>query len=159
MIFSKKFDILNLGENMKDSYVIEYLNESEFKKKERNIKKYHMLTYKKLIFDYYPSIKEGKFPGTLIHTNDGDKIKKYELRLPTDETFVKIHGNITLHYKVDLERKTVILETLTPEDILSEGHQKGLTTYKGTMASKTYKETDMFKINLLDMLNQKKQNK
>lgn len=132
---------------MNDCYVIEYVNELEFKKKERAIKKYHMLAYKKLVFDYYPSLREGNFLGTLIHSNDEDKIKKYELILPTDETFIKIHGNITLYYKVDIERKTVILETLTPEDILSKGHQKQLTTYK---------ETDMFKINLLDMLNDEK---
>lgn len=156
MIFINIFDILILGENMKDSYVIEYVNELEFKKKERAIKKYHMLAYKKLVFDYYPTLKEGNFQGTLIYTNDEEKIKKYELILPTDENFIKIHGNITLHYKVDLERKTVILETLTPEDILSKGHQKELTTYKGIMTSKNTKKTDMFKINLLDMFNDEK---
>ena len=72
--------------------------------------------------------------------------------LPTDKTFVKVHGNITLHYTVKLEQKTVILETLTPEDILTEGHQKELTTYKGVMVSKTHAEKDIFKINLLNMI-------
>ena len=79
---------------MKNSFVIEYLNENEFRKKERSVKKYNMLAYKKL----------------------------------------------------------VMLDTLTPEEILDEGHQKELSTYKGVMVSKSHSERDMFKINLLNML-------
>ena len=138
---------------MKSSYIIDYINENEFKKKERAIKKYNMLAYKKLLFDYYPSLREGNFQGVLVSTNEKDKTEKYELTLPTDKTFVKVHGNITLHYTVYLEQKTVILETLTPEDILTEGHQKELTTYKGVMVSKSHKDLDMFKINLLNSMN------
>ena len=58
-----------------------------------------------------------------------------------------------MHYTVYLEQKTVVLETLTPEDILTEGHQKELTTYKGVMVSKSHKDLDMFKINLLSSMN------
>ena len=140
------------NETIKTNYIIDYINENEFKKKERAIKKYNMLAYKKLLFDYYPSLREGNFQGVLISTNEKDKTEKYELTLPTDKTFVKVHGNITLHYTVYLEQKTVILETLTPEDILTEGHQKELTTYKGVMVSKTHAEKDIFKINLLNMI-------
>ena len=138
---------------MKSSYIIDYINENEFKKKERAIKKYNMLAYKKLLFDYYPSLREGNFQGVLVSTNAEEKTEKYELTLPTDKTFVKVHGNITLHYTVYLDQKTIILETLTPEDILTEGHQKELTTYKGVMVSKSHKELDMFKINLLNSMN------
>lgn len=138
---------------MKSSYIIDYINENEFRKKERAIKKYNMLAYKKLLFDYYPSLREGNFLGVLVSRNDEEHIEKYELTLPTDKTFVKVHGNITLHYSVYLEAKTVILETLTPEDILTEGHQKELTTYKGVMVSKSHKDLDMFKINLLNSMN------
>ena len=138
---------------MNKNYVIEYLNENEFRKKERAIKKYNMLAYKKLLFDYYPSLREGNFLGVLVSTNEQDNIDKYELTLPTDKTFVKVHGNITLHYSVYLDQKTVMLETLTPEDILTEGHQKELTTYKGVMVSKSHKDLDMFKINLLNSMN------
>ena len=137
---------------MKSSYIIDYINENEFKKKERAIKKYNMLAYKKLLFDYYPALREGNFQGVLVSTNEVEKTEKYELTLPTDKTFVKVHGNITLHYTVYLEQKTIILETLTPEDILTEGHQKELTTYKGVMVSKSHKELDMFKINLLNLI-------
>ena len=138
---------------MKSSYIIDYINENEFRKKERAIKKYNMLAYKKLLFDYYPSLREGNFLGVLVSTNEKDNIDKYELTLPTDKTFVKVHGNITLHYSVYTDQKTVMLETLTPEDILTEGHQKELTTYKGVMVSKSHKDLDMFKINLLNSMN------
>ena len=43
---------------MNNNYVIEYLNENEYRKKERAIKKYNMLAYKKLIFDFYPSLRD-----------------------------------------------------------------------------------------------------
>ena len=138
---------------MKSSYIIDYINEKKKKKKERAIKKYNMLAYKKLLFDYYPSLREGNFLGVLVSTNEKDHIDKYELTLPTDKTFVKVHGNITLHYSVYKDNNTVMLETLTPEDILTEGHQKELTTYKGVMVSKSHKELDMFKINLLNSMN------
>lgn len=138
---------------MKNSYILDYINENEFKKKERAIKKYNMLAYKKLLFDYYPSLREGNFLGVLVSTNEQDNIDRYELTLPTDKTFVKVHGNITLHYSVYLDKNIVMLETLTPEDILTEGHQKELTTYKGVMVSKSHKDLDMFKINLLSSMN------
>lgn len=142
-----------IGENMKSSYIIDYINENEFRKKERAIKKYNMLAYKKLLFDYYPSLREGIFLGVIVSTNEKDHIDKYELTLPTDKTFVKVHGNITLHYSVYKDNNIVMLETLTPEDILTEGHQKELTTYKGVMVSKSHKDLDMFKINLLNSMN------
>lgn len=138
---------------MKNNYIIEYINENEFRKKERAVKKYNMLAYKKLLFDYYPNLRDGNFQGVLVSSNEKDKIDKYELTLPTDRTFIKVHGNITLHYSVYLEQKIVMLETLTPEDILTEGHQKELTTYKGVMVSKSHKDLDMFKINLLSQMN------
>ena len=49
---------------MKDrGYVFEYSDENEFNKKERSVKKYNMLAYKKLLFEYYESLKDGKFLG------------------------------------------------------------------------------------------------
>ena len=45
---------------MKEAYIFDYVNENEFKKLERSIKKYNMLAYKKLYFEYYPSLRNGK---------------------------------------------------------------------------------------------------
>ena len=66
--------------------------------------------------------------------------------------FAKVHGDMMLHYSVYENQGIVFLETITPEDILAEGHQSELTTYKGVMVSKTHKDKDIFKINLLNML-------
>ena len=137
---------------MKENYVFDYVNENEFKKLERSLKKYNMLAYKKLYFEYYPSLKEGEFLGELVSTNQANGSKKYELKLPTDIMFSKVHGDVKLHYHVYEDKKTVILETITPEDILTEGHQSELVTYKGVMVSKQHSEKDLFKINLLNMI-------
>ena len=137
---------------MKDNFVFDYVNENEFKKLERSLKKYNMLAYKKLYFEYYPSLKEGEFLGELVSTNQANGSKKYELKLPTDIMFSKVHGDVKLNYHVYEDKKTVILETITPEDILTEGHQSELVTYKGVMVSKQHSEKDLFKINLLNMI-------
>lgn len=137
---------------MNKNYVIEYLNENEFRKKERAIKKYNMLAYKKLLFDYYPAMREGNFPGVMISHSDKELTSKYELKLPTDTMFNKVHGDIILHYTAYHKERIIMLDNLTPDDILTEGHQKELTTYKGVMVSKTHAEKDIFKINLLNML-------
>ena len=125
---------------MKNSFVIEYLNENEFRKKERAVKKYNMLAYKKLVFDFYPSFRDGDFKGIIVSKNTKDMITKYELKLPTDRMFAKVHGDVVLHYTVYENQKLVMLDTLTPEDILTEGHQKELSTYKGVMVSKRSEE-------------------
>lgn len=135
---------------MKEAYAFMYFNENEFKKLERSLKKYNMLAYKKLYFDYYPSLKEGSFLG--IINNSTNEFDEYELKLPTDMMFSKVHGDIKLHYQVMKNEKVVKLLTLTPEKILTEGHQSELVTYKGVMISKDEPEKDMFKINLLKMI-------
>jgi hypothetical protein len=133
-------------------YVFEYRDENEFKKKERSVKKYNMLAYKKLLFEYYESLKDGKFLGKVVSSNSKLHTKSYELTIPTDEMFVKVHGDLTLHYTVYEDKNVVLLETITPEDILMEGHRSELPTYKGVMISKVNAEKDMFKINLLSLL-------
>ena len=137
---------------MDKNYALEYLNENEFRKTERAIKKYNMLAYKKLLFDYYPALKDGDFKGAVVSKNEKEKITQYELKLPTDLSFSKVNGDITLHYTVYEKQGIIILDKLSPEDILKEGSHKELTTYKGVMVSKSHAEKDMFKINLLNML-------
>lgn len=135
-------------------YVFEYLNENDFKKKERSVKKYNMLAYKKLMFEYYPNLREGKFLGNLVEKTK--ETEKYVLELPTDSMFAKVHGKLELYYTVYKDTKVIMLENITPEDILLEGHRAELLTYKGVMVSKSHPEKDMFKINLLNMINGKK---
>ena len=137
---------------MKETYIFDYVNENEFRKLERSIKKYNMLAYKKLYFEYYPALKEGNFLGKLVSTNQANKTSTYELKLPTDAMFSKVHGDIKLYYHVYHKEKLVMLDKFEPMSILSEGHASELVTYKGVMVSKQHTEKDMFKINLLNMI-------
>ena len=135
-----------------NSYIFEYLDENDFRKKERSVRKYNMLAYKKLTFNYYPELRKGNFLGEEISKDLKAKTVSYELKLPTDELFAKVHGEIRLHYTVYTDKGVILLTNITPEGILDEGHRAELSTYKGVVVSKTDPERDMFKINLLNML-------
>ena len=137
-------------------FVLDYTNENEYHKLERALKKYNMLAYKKLNFEYYPELRKGNFIGELISTNKAEKTETYELKLPSDHMFKQIHGDVTLKYIVYKEQNVVMLDTITPTDILLEGHMAELTTYKGVMISKANASKDMFKIDLLNMLQDKR---
>ncbi|MDD3392481.1 MAG: hypothetical protein PHE54_02975 [Bacilli bacterium] len=137
---------------MKNVYVFDYINENEFKKLERSLKKYNMLAYKKLYFEFYPSLKDGEFLGKIVSTDQEKGTVSYIAKLPTDAIFAKVHGDIELHYLVYEKDKIVMLDTLEPKSILSEGHQSELVTYKGVMVSKEHSDKDIFKINLLNMI-------
>ena len=133
-------------------FILDYINENEYRKLERALKKYNMLAFKKLNFEYYPSLRNGEFIGELVSKNQKAGTKTYELKLPSDHMFSQVHGDIKLHYIVYEKEKVVMLDTITPSDILLEGHMAELTTYKGVMISKNNAEKDMFKIDLLNML-------
>ena len=75
---------------MKNVYVIDYRNEKEFKLKEKGVRKCSMLAYKKLMFEYYPLLRDGKFQGELVFVDIKSNVKKYKLILPTYETFMKL---------------------------------------------------------------------
>ena len=137
---------------MNNNFIFEYLDENDFRKKERSLRKYNMLAYKKLTFSYYPELRKGNFLGQEVKKDKKSKTVSYELQLPTDNKFKKVHGPIVLHYTVYVEKKIILLTNITPEGILDEGHRAELSTYKGVMISKTNPEKDMFKINLLNML-------
>ncbi len=136
-------------------FILDYINENEFKKIERALKKYNMLAYKKLNFEYYPELRKGNFIGELIKKNKNDKTETYELKLPSDSMFKQVHGDVTLKYIVYKDQNVVMLDTITPTEILLEGHMAELTTYKGVMISKANASKDMFKIDLLNMLQNK----
>lgn len=136
-------------------YVLDYINENEYKKLERALKKYNMLAFKKLNFEYYTALRNGKFLGELVSSNKKNGTETYELKLPSDKMFAQVHGEIKVVYTVYKKENTIMLDTITPTDILLEGHRSELTTYKGIMISKANASKDMFKIDLLSMLQDK----
>ena len=140
---------------MKGTYLFDYVNENEFHKLERSLKKYNMLAYKKLNFEYYPALRNGKFVGEMTSQNKKAGTETYELKLPSDNMFTQVHGDVKLIYTVYVKEQTIMLNNITPSDILLEGHKSELTTYKGIMISKQNASKDMFKIDLLKMLQDK----
>lgn len=134
-------------------YILDYLDEKKFQKIERSLKKYNMLAYKKLILDYYPSLKKGKFIGNLIESNE--EHDKYELKLPTDLIFQKVHGDIKLFYKVNKNEKIIILENIEPSEILITGHKCELITYKGKSIFAKEKNKNDLSFDLLDFMSKK----
>ncbi len=137
-------------------FVLDYIDENEYHKLERALKKYNMLAYKKLNFDYYPSLRNGKFLGELISKNKKNNTETYELKLPSDKRFAQVHGEVKLIYIVYKDNDTIMLDSITPKDILLEGHMSELTTYKGIMISKENAVKDKFKIDLLNMMQDNK---
>ena len=136
-------------------YVLDYIDENEYHKLERALKKYNMIAFKKLNFDYYPALRNGEFVGELVSQNKKAGTETYELKLPSDKMFAQVHGEVKLHYTVYKKEETVMLDTITPSEILLEGHMSELKTYKGIMISKANASKDMFKIDLLNMLQDK----
>ena len=59
-------------------YVLQYVNEDEYRKLERSLKKYNMVAYKKLMFDYYPKLRSGEFVGEAAYHYD-DEVNGYLL--------------------------------------------------------------------------------
>ena len=90
-------------------FILDYINENEFKKLERALKKYNMLAYKKLNFEYYPELRKGNFIGELISKNKAEKTETYELKLPSDKRFVQVHGEVKLIYTVYKKEETVMI--------------------------------------------------
>lgn len=136
-------------------YVLDYINENEFKKLERALKKYNMLAFKKLTFEFYPALRNGNFLGEKVSENKKNNTTTYEIKLPSDKMFTQIHGEVKLIYTVHPKEQVVMLEEITPAKILLEGHMSELTTYKGIMISKANASKEMFKIDLLNMLQDK----
>ena len=115
------------------SYNLEYLNEVEFKKRERNLKEYSNYTYEKLVFNVFPELMKGNFKGKIVSYDTKRKITKYELKLPidSDSTLSDMNENFTLHYMV---------------------YEIGLNSYKGVAINKANTER-VYRVNLLNSLN------
>ena len=136
-------------------YILDYINENEYKKLERALKKYNMLAFKKLNFEYYPSLRSGEFLGELMSSDKKNNTETYELKLPSDHLFTQVHGEVKLRYIVYKDQNIVMLDTILPTDILLEGHVAELTTYKGVMISKANADKDKFMINLFSAMDNK----
>ena len=60
---------------MMNSYLFEYLDENDFRKKERSVRKYNYEANKKLTFSYYPELRKGNFLGKEVDRNKKENTK------------------------------------------------------------------------------------
>lgn len=100
-----------------DKKIIIPLDEIEYKKQERVLKKYFTKSYKYLIFDFFLNKAQTLPKG------------KHTINLRASKLFTKVYGKLELHLNVT--DKAIILENITPTDIITECHKKELETYKG----------------------------
>ena len=97
---------------------ITYLDENEFNKKNRALRRYFMKSYKYFIFKLIPTLqKENKKDG------------KYEVKLPIDKLFEKVYGPIKVIFTV--KNDVAILEDMIPDEILMKCFERDLPIYKG----------------------------
>ena len=69
-----------------------------------------MFAFKKLVFDFYPKMKDGQFLGEKVSEDKKKNTVSYELVLPADELFTKVHGEIVLHYDVYTNKNIILLK-------------------------------------------------
>lgn len=137
--------------NKDKAYKIVYQNEEYMLKQIRNIKRYNIAAYKQLYFDIFPKLKEGNLIGEKIDS----KQEIYNLELKTDSNFNRVYGPYMIQYIVDKPHNIITVTKIMPEEILLK-YPSELTTYKGVMVSKnSLYNKDMFKIDLLNMLDKK----
>ena len=108
-----------------------YVDENDFIKKYKALKRYCYKSYKFLAFH----IKD--FPGS-------EQEGTYVVDIPTDEIFKRVHGQIRLKYSV--KNNVVIVEDLEPSNFFLEGYMYDLETYKGIPYRN---DRDKFKIDLV----------
>ena len=116
-----------------DRKLIIFIDENDFHRKERALKKYFRGAYKYWIFEAIPKLQR-------LNKIDG----KYELELPVSELFKKVYGNVIVKFTV--KNDVVVLENIEPSEILIDMHKKELPTHKGVPYRN---DRDKFKINLM----------
>ena len=116
------------------------LDENDYRKKLKGLKMYFKKSYKHLIFEIMPSL-----------TEYGKKDGIYSIDIPIDELFIKCYGKLQLYFSV--KNDLVIIEDITPCDILLQCHKGILPIYHGIPY---YQERDLFKLKILEKNNEGK---
>ena len=122
---------------------------------EQTLKKIFPSIYKSLNLDYYIRLQKGVFPGKLIGVDKEDNIEKYECKINYSEIFEKVHGEIKFIYEVNENKKTIILNKIEPTNFFEDA-KEGFLDYKNCIVTKKNKTKDMYKIDLITMLNKDK---
>lgn len=98
--------------------IITFIDENDYKKKERAVRIYNMRTYKQIVFYLSKELKRNDL-----------ELGDYETELITDENFKKVYGAIKLKYTVT--PNATIITDIAPGDFLLKLHSVLAPTYKG----------------------------
>lgn len=109
-----------------------FMDENDFIKKVRSLKKYCPKAYKFLMFEFMKQ--------DIYNCKSGAKLIK---ELPTSEEFKSIYGTIKLIYSK--YNNKIVLEDIEPSKFLIDGYRRDLDTYKGIPIRD---KKDIFKVNL-----------
>ena len=113
-----------------------YLDQNEFNKKHRALRRYFMRSYKYIIFKLIPTLQQE-------HKEDG----KYEVELPINELFKKVYGPMKVLFTV--KNDVAIIEDLVPSEILIKCYERNLPIYNGVPYCTT---KDLKKIKIMEKL-------
>lgn len=115
------------------------LDENNYIKKVKGMKRYFIKSYKHLIFKIIPELsRTGKSDGS------------YSVEIPIDDYFKKTYGNLELYFSI--KNDVVIIEDILPSEILIQCHMKDLPIYHGIPY---YQEKDLVKLKILEGINER----
>lgn len=116
--------------------LITFIDKNEYVRKKRVLQKYFKKTNKYLVFEVIPKLKEqNKIDGV------------YQVELPTDKLFEKVYGKIVLKFSV--QNDIAIIETIEPNEILTECYRRELPCYNGIPYANS---KDLTKIKIMEKL-------
>ena len=115
-----------------------YVDENDFVKKYKSLRKYCYKSYKFLCFGIKKRIQ---------NFEEGS----HELIVPTDEKFKKVYGQIILKYSI--QNGVIVIENLEPSKFLLDGYMVELNYYKGIPFRH---KKDKFKIDLVMKMEEQK---
>ena len=124
------------------NFVLDYVNENEFRKLERSLKKYNMRAFKKLSFDYYPDMRNGKFPGEIISKNK-DLLELIANTLLEYETLTKEQIDyLVKNGKMPEEDDETSYEKMSVTKLKEIAKEKGIKGYSKMSKAELLKELD-----------------
>lgn len=130
-------------------YVLDYFDEIEFAKLSKSLRKYNYEAFEKLSLQIYPYLKCGKFVGELISKDEINKTETYEVKLPSSKLYVLIHGEVKLRYVVSYSQNVVMLDSISPVDLLLEASMYDLEEYRGVVISKANEQKNKLSIDMI----------
>lgn len=113
--------------------MVKIIDENEFTKQLKALRKYFTKTYKQFIFEVLDEMKR-------VSKEDG----YYSTTLDIDEIFNKVYGQLKVNYIV--KNGVVYIETFEPAQMLQDMYFRLLPTYEGIPYRN---DKDLFKIKLL----------